>query len=99
MNFFRDERGQATILIGLCIASLCGMAALSVDVGMLFRQKRILQNAADAGAIAAAMEEPYNDYDTAAKAATAQNGMTNGVNGVTVTVTPGTGTQVKVVVT
>jgi len=69
MKFFRDERGQATILVGMCIASLCGMAALSVDVGMLFRTKRILQNAADAGAIAASMEKPYNDYVAAANAA------------------------------
>lgn len=100
MNFFRDQRGQATILTGLCIASLCGFAALSVDVGMLFRAKRVLQNAADAGAIAGAMEVPYNDYDTAAKAATAQNGITNGVNGATVTVTKAsTGSKITVLIT
>ena len=100
MKFFRDQRGQATILTGLCIASLCGFAALSVDVGMLFRAKRVLQNAADAGAIAGAMEVPYNDYDTAAKAATAQNGITNGVNGATVIVTKAsTGSKVTVSIT
>ncbi len=99
MNFFRDERGQATILIGMCIASLCGMAALSVDVGMLFRAKRIAQNAADAGAIAGAMEVPYSGWLAAAKAAAAQNGMSDGVNGVTVTVTNPSGTNVRVVVT
>jgi len=99
MKFFRDERGQATILVGMCIASLCGMAALSVDVGMLFRTKRILQNAADAGAIAASMEKPYNDYVAAANAAAAQNGATNGVNGVTVTVNPQSGSRMEVIVT
>ena len=100
MKLFRDQRGQATILTGLCIASLCGFAALSVDVGMLFRAKRVLQNAADAGAIAGAMEVPYNDYDTAAKAATAQNGITNGVNGATVTVTKAsTGSKITVSIT
>jgi len=100
MKLFRDQRGQATILTGLCIASLCGFAALSVDVGMLFRAKRVLQNAADAGAIAGAMEVPYNDYDTAAKAATAQNGITNGVNGATVTVTKAsTGSKITVLIT
>ncbi|HKO20901.1 MAG TPA: pilus assembly protein TadG-related protein, partial [Acidobacteriaceae bacterium] len=100
MKFFRDERGQATVLVGLCITSLCGMAALSVDVGMMFRAKRVSQNAADAAAIAGAMEWPYGDWDTAAKAAAADNGLTNGVNGVTVAVTnPGPGSAVKVVVT
>jgi len=100
MKFFRDERGQATILVGLCITTLCGFAALSVDVGMLFRAKRVLQNAADAGAIAGAMEVPYNGYDTAAKAATAQNGVTDGVNGATVTVTKAaTGSKITVSIT
>lgn len=97
MRFLRDERGQATVLMGVCIASLCGMAALSVDVGMLFRAKRVTQNAADAAAIAGAMEMPYSDWSTAAKAASAQNGLTDGVNGVTVTVTkPGSKIQVIV---
>jgi Flp pilus assembly protein TadG len=98
MRFIRDERGQASILIGMCIASLCGMAALSVDVGMLFRAKRVTQNAADAAAIAGAMEMPYNDWNTAAKAASAQNGMTDGVNGVTVAVTNAS-SKIQVVVT
>ena len=99
MKFFRDERGQATILVGLCITSLCGFAALSVDVGMLFRAKRVLQNAADAGAIAAAMEGPYGDSTTAAKSATAQNGVTDGVSGATVTVTAGSGSKYTVEIT
>ena len=100
MKFLRDERGQASILVGLCIASMCGMAALSVDVGMLFRAKRVSQNAADAAAIAGAMEWPYGDWQTAALAAATDNGLTNGVNGVTVDVqNPGPGSTIKVVVT
>jgi Flp pilus assembly protein TadG len=99
MRIFRDERGQATFLMGMCIASLCGMAALSVDVGMLFRAKRISQNAADAAAIAGAMEQPYGDWWTAAQAAATDNGLTDGVNGVTVSVTKQSGSTIKVVVT
>lgn len=99
MKFLRDERGQATVLVGLCITSLCGMAALSVDVGMMFRAKRVSQNAADAAAIAGAMEQPYGDWLTAAKAAATDNGLTDGVNGVTVSVTNPTGSTIKVVVT
>jgi Flp pilus assembly protein TadG len=83
----------------MCIASLCGMAALSVDVGMLFRAKRVSQNAADAAAIAGAMEQPYGDWLIAARAAATDNGMTDGVNGVTVAVTNPSGSTVKVVVT
>jgi hypothetical protein len=46
------------------------------------------------------MEESYSDSDTAGKAAAAQNGMTDGVNGVTVTITPAaTGTRMTAVVT
>lgn len=86
MKFLRDQRGQATIVIGLGIACLCGMAGFAVDVGSLFHVKRELQTAADAGAIAGAQEINYSDVTTAADAATAQNGMTNGSNGVTVTV-------------
>jgi len=60
------------------------MAGLAVDVGTLFRAKRILQTAADAGAIAGTAELYYNDWESAAKAAAAQNGVTDGTNGYTV---------------
>src|ERR1019366_208628 len=86
MKLFRDERGQTTILMGLCIFSLCGMAGMAVDVGTLFRAKRVLQTAADAGAIAGAAEINYTDVTTAVQNATAQNGVTNGSGGYTVAV-------------
>jgi Flp pilus assembly protein TadG len=91
MKLIRDERGQTTIIMGLCILCLCGMAGFAVDVGTLFRDKRLLQAAADAGAIAGAAELRFLTVDSttltaAVDAATAQNGMTNGSNGVTVTV-------------
>jgi Flp pilus assembly protein TadG len=86
MRLFRDERGQTTIIMALCIFSLCGMAGFAVDVGTLFRAKRVLQTAADAGAIAGAAELNYTDVPTAVRNATAQNGVTNGSGGFTVTV-------------
>lgn len=86
MNLFRDERGQTLVITGLALTCLLGMSGFAVDVGMMFRAKRILQSAADAGAIAGAAEVNYYDVTSAADAATAQNGMTNGSNGVTVTV-------------
>ena len=70
----------------LTIASLCGMAGLAVDVGSMFHAKRMLQTAADAAALAGAADRNYGTTTASAKAATAQNGITDGVNGATVTV-------------
>lgn len=86
MKLFRDERGQTTIILGLCILSVAGMAGFAVDVGTMFRAKRVLQTAADAGAIAGTAEYNWTDPVAAAKAAAAQNGVTDGSNGYTVTV-------------
>jgi len=69
---------------------LLGFSALAIDVGMLFRAKRNLQIAADAAASAGALDYLYNgstsSAQTAGKAASGQNGYTNGTGGVTVTV-------------
>jgi len=86
-RFFCDQSGQTTIVIGLALFSICGMAGLAADVGTLFKTKRVLQTAADAGAIAAAAEAKYNNDNTAALAVASLNGVTNGSNGYTVTET------------
>src|ERR1039457_3969756 len=86
MKLLRDERGQTMVITAMALTCLLGMAGFSVDVGMMFRAKRMLQTASDAGAIAGASEYSYSDVTAAADNATAQNGMTNGSNGVTVTV-------------
>jgi Flp pilus assembly protein TadG len=88
----RDERGQAVVLVALCMTVLMGFLGFAVDVGLLFIEKRKVQEAADIAAVAGAAELNYGDWTAAAQAAAAQNGFTNGVNGVTVTVNPsGTG--------
>src|ERR1039458_1732733 len=86
MRMFRDQRGQTTILIALCLLCLCGMTGFAVDAGMMFRAKRNLQIAADAAAISGAAELNYGDAAAAAQAAAVQNGETTGANGATVTV-------------
>ena len=48
------QRGQAIVLIALSIVALTGMVALSVDVGNSFTQRRLMQTAADAAAMAGA---------------------------------------------
>jgi Flp pilus assembly protein TadG len=85
-QLLRDDRGQTMVITALALTSMLGMAAFSVDVGVMFQAKRTLQTAADAGAIAGASEFNYSDVTAAAKAATAQNGITDGSNGVTITV-------------
>jgi Flp pilus assembly protein TadG len=56
---FRDESGQMLVLTALCMTVLMGFLALAIDVGMLFRVRRSVQIAADAGAIAGALQEQY----------------------------------------
>jgi len=81
-----SERGQALVLVVLCLTVVLGFLGFAVDVGQLFRARQILQTAADAAAIAGAQQVLYSDWNTAAQAAAVQNGITNGVNGATITV-------------
>jgi len=107
MNLVKDESGQATVFMGLCMAIfLFGFFALAVDAGLLYREKRLVQTAADAGALAAAAGESAGTSITAsAQTAAAQNGLTLGTGkgqaSVTATTLTGTGTvgYVQVVAT
>jgi Flp pilus assembly protein TadG len=49
-----DDRGAIGVLVGMLLATgvLLGMAALTVDVGMLYQERAELQNGADAASIA-----------------------------------------------
>jgi Flp pilus assembly protein TadG len=89
MKATRGESGQAMVLTLLCMTCLFGFVALATDVGTLFHAKRLVQTAADAAAIAGAAELNYGDaaYVTSvSRAAAAQNGVTNGTNGASVSV-------------
>ena len=50
------ERGQSLVIVALVLIALIGMLALAFDGGNAFFQRRIAQNAADAGALAGARE-------------------------------------------
>jgi len=54
----RREAGQALLLSVLFLAGIMGMAALVLDVGSWFREKRQLQATADAAALAGAQALP-----------------------------------------
>lgn len=51
-----DDGGSVVIITALSLLVLLGMAALVVDVGALLHERRLLQNGADAGALAVAAE-------------------------------------------
>lgn len=79
-NRFFGQDGQALYLIVAFIVVLMGFASLGVDVSMLWATQLRMQTAADAGAVAAAnaLNSGIGTVSTAAKAATTQNGFTNG---------------------
>jgi Flp pilus assembly protein TadG len=60
MTFARlkSERGQAFVLAAVAMVMCMGMAALVLDVGNWFRDKRRLQGTADAAALAGAQQLP-----------------------------------------
>lgn len=55
-SFRRDERGQTVVLVALLLATLTGFTALAVDAGRFYMERRFLQNAADAAALACAQK-------------------------------------------
>ena len=83
------EQGQAIVVVALLLTTLMGFVGLVVDVGWFQLNLVRVQRAADAGALAGAVFLPGNvpGAVTAAKAATAQNGYTDGAGGVVVTAT------------
>jgi uncharacterized membrane protein len=50
------EKGQAMVLLVLAFIVLLGFAALAIDGGMVYSDRRISQNAADAASLAGAGE-------------------------------------------
>ena len=48
----REESGQSLVLAAAAMVVILGMAAMAIDVGMFLQERRDLQNAADAAALA-----------------------------------------------
>lgn len=55
-KLLKEDHGQALVLVALIFSVLLGFGALVIDYGYLSLQKRELQNAADAAALAAVYE-------------------------------------------
>ena len=74
-----NERGQVAVIAALLIVSLVGMAALVIDVGSIYEERRSTQTVADAAALAGAQDLP-EDPEQAIQTAIAYAGL----NGVTI---------------
>jgi Flp pilus assembly protein TadG len=74
----KSQRGQALVLIALAAVGLFAFAALAIDGGMVFSDKRHAQNAADTSALSAALAKVRGqNLITAAMDRAASNGFTN----------------------
>jgi len=98
----RDERGAAAFMVAVSLLLLVGFAALAIDGGLGFDQRRGTQNASDNAALAAAWEacnpSGGTDPETAAKAVAAENGYDDTDPDVVVTVNPLGATEYEVII-
>lgn len=76
------ERGQTLVIVALTITVLMLMAGLAVDVGMAYNDRRDMQTAADAAALAGAQQLCDDKGETAALAAATSIGQLNGATAV-----------------
>ncbi|GAA3937231.1 Tad domain-containing protein [Microbacterium soli] len=68
MRRMRSERGATAVLVAILLLPLMGIMAVAVDVGAMYAERAQLQNAADAGALAAARYCAYHSDCTDAAA-------------------------------
>ena len=50
------RKGQAIVIMALAMVAICGMLALAIDAGRLYFQRRLMQDAVDAGALSGAQD-------------------------------------------
>jgi Putative Flp pilus-assembly TadE/G-like len=100
MSFIRkSERGQVVVLWVVSTVVLLGMAALVVDVGAWWRDKRRLQGTADAAALAGAQELPQSPGQARTVATNYANDNGGDVAGADITVSSGPSTNDTIDVT
>ena len=94
----RDHEGQVLVWVAVAMVALLALISVAVDGGYVYSQRRLMQNAADAGALAGAWEicygTPANAVATAHQYAEVRNRAdpamtTPTVNGQVVTVRAG----------
>ncbi|HLZ66519.1 MAG TPA: pilus assembly protein TadG-related protein [Aliidongia sp.] len=86
-RFGADRFGGVAVMVALALPVLLGFGAIGTEVGMWLLTQRRMQGAADAAAVSATFTRTsLTTIQNQAYAVAAQNGYSNGVNGVTVTV-------------
>jgi Putative Flp pilus-assembly TadE/G-like len=84
-RFRKDRGGSVAIIMGVLIIPLVGALGIGFEVSNWYMTVRGMQNAADAAAIAAAVNAGAN-YDVEAKAVAAQYGFVDGTNTISIAV-------------
>jgi Flp pilus assembly protein TadG len=88
-HFLDDNSGMTLIYTGLILGILFGVGGLAVDAGMWYATKRSAQSAADAAALAAALEvargSTATEVEARAKADAESNGYSD-ASGATITI-------------
>lgn len=71
------ERGQILVVVALSIAALLGVASVAIDVGRMWTEQRVMQNAADAAALGAGKAVVLGAGTSGATVATARQAAVN----------------------
>ncbi len=77
----RRKSGQAMIILVICLLMVLGIAGLAADGGHIFLNKRQLQNAADAAALAAGQQLASSGVALAAPPVTSNDAAPKSANG------------------
>ena len=89
------ERGQTLVVAALLLLVLLACLALSLDLGNIYAQRRLMQNAADAGALAGVRALALGQGDSAVRSQVQQFAVQrNGADGCSVTIMTSTLTVV-----
>ncbi len=92
----RGQRGQVLVIVALALVALVAFVGLAVDVGYWYGERRHMQNAADAGALAGAYQLCYEADKSESAVTTAaldyaeDNGAARGLSSVQIHTDTGT---------
>lgn len=92
----KDERGAVTVIIAVTLGALLAVSALAIDAGMLYQERRQMQTAVDAAALAAAHEMAEGRTSSAEAVARDYVAKNTKSGAASVTVTFPSATQVRV---
>ncbi len=87
MATHKREYGQVLVVVALGLLGLLAFVALAIDVGGAYQERRAMQNAADAGALAGARELCFGSETAADDVAWDYTVNRNGAAGAQITVT------------